>query len=72
MKIRQALGVLFGRKSKPATERKEPRLVCHGCRSDQISMVLPASPEVLSYRCTACGREWSSRAPLRQPEDGVG
>ncbi len=71
MKIRQALGELFGGKSKRASPREEPRLVCHGCKSDQISMVLPASPDVLSYRCRTCGREWSSRAPVRQPEDGI-
>ena len=72
MKIRQALGELFGGRRNPAIRREEPRLVCHGCRSDQISMVLPASPEVLSYRCRECGREWSSRAAPVQSEDGIG
>jgi hypothetical protein len=36
---------------------------CHGCQSDRIEMTVPVSPEVLSYRCTMCGRQWSVRAP---------
>jgi DNA-directed RNA polymerase subunit RPC12/RpoP len=60
---------LFGWKKKqddqPARERG---LVCHSCGSDRIEMVLPVSPEVLSYRCTKCNRQWSSRPPIvRKP-----
>jgi uncharacterized Zn finger protein len=56
----------FGESKK---ERGEPRLTCHGCSSDRIEMVVPVSPEVLSYRCTNCGRQWSLRAP---EDDGAG
>jgi hypothetical protein len=35
---------------------------CHGCQSDRTEMTVPVSPEVLSYRCTMCGRQWSVRA----------
>lgn len=52
----------FGTKKKKADSPDEPRLSCHGCSSDRTEMVLPANPEVLSYRCTNCGRQWSIRA----------
>jgi len=39
-----------------------PRPTCHGCQSNETEMVVPVSPEVLSYRCTQCGRQWSVRA----------
>lgn len=44
-------------------------LVCYGCRGDRIVMVLPASPEALTYRCAACGRQWSMRALPRVQMD---
>ncbi|MEO8522978.1 MAG: hypothetical protein ABI603_16560 [Acidobacteriota bacterium] len=43
----------------------EPRPICHGCSSDRVEMVLPASPEVLSYRCSNCQRQWSVRVSGR-------
>jgi len=70
MKIRQALSEWFGSRSTPTTKREELRLSCYGCLSDQIEMVLPRSPEVFSYRCRKCGREWSSRAPVRPADAG--
>jgi transposase-like protein len=49
-------------------EDSKPRPSCHGCLSDRTEMVVPVSPEVLSYRCTKCGRQWSIRAPkLNEP-----
>lgn len=44
------------------TPASASRLVCYGCQGEQIVMVLPASPEALTYRCAACGRQWSMRA----------
>ena len=69
MNIRQTLGAWFGGRGEPTVKRDGPRLTCHGCRSDEIEMVLPVSPEVFSYRCTKCGREWSSRVPVKQAGD---
>jgi DNA-directed RNA polymerase subunit RPC12/RpoP len=58
----------FGKKKEPPLAAQAPGVSCHGCKSDRIEMVLPVSPEVLSYRCTKCGRQWSSRAPVEKPE----
>jgi transposase-like protein len=44
-------------------QEQEARPTCHGCLSNLTEMVVPVSPEVLSYRCTQCGRQWSIRAP---------
>jgi hypothetical protein len=41
---------------------EDPPMSCHGCQSDRVEMTVPVSPEVLSYRCTMCGRQWSVRA----------
>jgi transposase-like protein len=49
--------------TKKTDDSESPRPCCHGCQSDRTEMVLPVSPEVLSYRCTNCGRQWSVRAP---------
>jgi transposase-like protein len=52
----------FGTRKKDDGPANEPRMSCHGCQSDRIEMIAPVSPEVLSYRCTMCGRQWSVRA----------
>lgn len=61
----------FGAKKQAegSTERQGP--TCHGCQSRKTEMVVPVSPEVLSYRCTECGRQWSIRAPVK-PEGSPG
>jgi hypothetical protein len=52
-----------GKRDNDNDEANEPKPSCHGCLSDRTEMVVPVSPEVLSYRCTQCGRQWSIRAP---------
>jgi len=52
----------FGTRKNDDGSPKEPRMSCHGCQSDRTEMTVPVSPEVLSYRCTMCGRQWSVRA----------
>lgn len=32
---------------------------CRACRSRHTGLVVPTSPEVLTYRCFECGDEWS-------------
>ncbi len=58
----------FQRK-KSETAIEQPRPTCHGCQSNETEMVVPVSPEVLSYRCTRCGRQWSVRAPTATTTD---
>jgi transposase-like protein len=58
----------FQRK-KLETATEPPRPTCHGCHSNDTEMVVPVSPEVLSYRCTQCGRQWSVRAHDKKPPD---
>jgi hypothetical protein len=40
--------------------------ICPVCHSDSGRLIIPASPEVDTYRCGACGHEWSQPASHRE------
>jgi Zn ribbon nucleic-acid-binding protein len=42
--------------------------VCSACGSSSGRRVIPESPEVETFRCGACGHQWSEPAPTVRTE----